>query len=177
MLARSRGWDFGRRDRPLLRRHCAAFALRHPGLWPRGLRYLLRKLRELGPGLLAGRGRIHKLSLHIHAFMDADRLERARCESCVFMTMTGAGPVSMCVHNARRDAEILKPLRAGHDGLFWDPRSGRWRTSPPDAPAPPDQLPLRRLKGRLRAQALARRQRPAAGPPQEVGAASFSDQS
>ncbi len=58
-----------------------ALALRHLDLLPRALAFGVRKLRQLGPGLWRARGRVHKLSFHVHAFMDADRLERARSKA------------------------------------------------------------------------------------------------
>ena len=53
---------------------------------------------------------MHKLSFFIQNFMDADSLDPARIQACSFMVMTANGPVSMCAHNARRDAFILQPL-------------------------------------------------------------------
>ena len=170
LFDRSRGWGFAGNGAKRLVRRCLAFAMRNPALWPGAVRYLGRKVRQLGLGLLRSRGRVQKLSVHIHSFMDAAQLERARCESCVFMTMTAAGPVSMCIHNARRDPEILKPLRLpGGDG-FWDPLTGKRKTGSARAVAP--DLPLKRLKGRRRLQAMAARR--AGG---QDAAASFSDQS
>lgn len=46
----------------------------------------------------------------IHGFMDAGALERERIDACVFKTMTAEGPMSMCLHNAKRDSFILQPL-------------------------------------------------------------------
>jgi pyruvate-formate lyase-activating enzyme len=153
LLARTEGIKFDRHDRRALLRSCLRIALHNPGLWPSAITFAARKLWELRRGLLASRGRLHKLSFHIHSFMDADRLERARCESCVFMAMTGNGPISMCVHNAKRDAFILQPVtvRSGHGIEPWYPLG---MATVPD----PARHPLKRLKGRTRRQILARRQ-------------------
>jgi hypothetical protein len=69
---------------------------------------------------------VNKLSFFIHDFMDACSLEAERIDACVFTTVTTRGPVSMCLHNAKRDAFILEdvPVTRG-DGLgFWDPLTG-----------------------------------------------------
>ena len=73
--------------------------------------------------LWAAGGRVNKLSFVIHDFMDACRLERERVDACAFMAMTQGGPISMCLHNAKRDAFILAPIRLG-GRRFWDPISG-----------------------------------------------------
>jgi len=46
--------------------------------------------------------------------------------------MTQCGPISMCLHNAKRDAFILAPIRLGtSDGKrFWDPLSGQVTEKP-----------------------------------------------
>ncbi|MFQ5534834.1 MAG: radical SAM protein [Sphingomonadales bacterium] len=120
---------------------CTIFAvgIRRPGQIGPCLRFAVRKIRAMRRDLWKARGRVHKLSFFVHNFMDAAKLERSRCESCVFMAATGEGLISMCVHNAKRDQFIL--------------RSGRVKT--PDGPAP--ILPLKRLKGRARAAALAQK--------------------
>lgn len=154
LLARTDRMTFERHDRRALLRTCLGFALRNPGLWPSGLAFAARKLWQLRRGLLASRGRLHKLSFHIHSFMDADRLERARCESCVFMAMTRDGPISMCIHNAKRDVFILQPVivESEHGTALWGPLTvdGRPTMAVPD----PRGHTLKRLKGRTRRQVL-----------------------
>ncbi len=68
---------------------------------------------------LAARGRVHKLTLFTHNFMDACALDSERIEACVFMAMTQDGPLSMCAYNAQRDAYLLKPLQTSHG--VWQP--------------------------------------------------------
>jgi hypothetical protein len=72
------------------------------------------------------RGRVNKLSFVIHNFVDACRLERDRVNACAFMAMTQRGPISVCLHDAKRDAFILAPIRlSAPDGTrFLDPVSG-----------------------------------------------------
>ncbi len=66
------------------------------------LKTLFKKLWALKKELIAGRGKVRKLSFFIHNFMDADNLDPERIEACSFMVLTAEGPVSMCVHNADR---------------------------------------------------------------------------
>jgi pyruvate-formate lyase-activating enzyme len=104
----------------------ARWVATQPWLWRRGLGWAARKLWAMRGDLVRGRGRVHKLSFLIHNFMDACALERDRVEACVFVAVTAQGPVSMCLHNARRDSFILEPLEVETDGgrRRWDPLSG-----------------------------------------------------
>ena len=123
------------RGRPLL---AAAIALRafaaRPKLWRGGLRWLVRSLWRARRDLWAARWRVRKLSIVLHNFMDASRLEAARLKACVFMVATAEGPLSMCLHNAKRD-QLMRP-GAG-----------------PDAD-PVAVYPLKFLKGRSRRRAI-----------------------
>ena len=131
-------------------RRFAVGLCRRPGLVWRSVLYAARKVRALRRGLWKARGRVDRLTFYIHNFMHADKLERDRCEACVFMTMTRDGPVSMCVHNAKRDAYILQPVR-GEDGAEWKPLGD-------DRPLRDvidiKVLPVNRLKGRARAERM-----------------------
>jgi pyruvate-formate lyase-activating enzyme len=90
-------------------RHLAV-AARRPHWLVEGLRFIVRHLWRARRDLLAARGRVRKLSIFIHNFMDGDSLDPERVEACSFMLMTADGPMSMCAHNARRDEYILKPI-------------------------------------------------------------------
>ena len=85
-----------------------------------------RKLWAMRADLLAGRGRVGKLSFFIHDFMGACALDRERIDACAFMAATADGPVSMCLHNAKRDSFILQPvkLRTAAGEQVWDPLTG-----------------------------------------------------
>ncbi|MEM7507081.1 MAG: radical SAM protein [Pseudomonadota bacterium] len=104
-------------------------------------------------GLVRGRPRVARLSVLIHNFMDAEALETARCESCVFMVATENGPLSMCAHNAERDRHIFTPARIETEAgtRWWHAETGEV-TAAPAAPQPAE-MPMKRLKGRLRAAA------------------------
>lgn len=97
-----------------------------PAVWPWALRWLARKAWQARHNLIAARGRVTKLSFVIHNFMDACCLDKERLEACTFMAATSGGPVSMCLHNAKRDDFILEPVAlAGVRGArFWNPASG-----------------------------------------------------
>ncbi|MGF1475781.1 MAG: radical SAM protein [Geminicoccaceae bacterium] len=152
LLAACRGrFDFlGRRREPLSAVGAAiGIFARNPQLWP-GLAVEMRRVwRGLGGvrGLWTSRFRIRRLSLHVHDFMDGDKLDHRRCEACMFMVATRDGPLSMCVHNAKRDAMILQPIfLSGKGAGSWHPLSGA-TTDVPD----PSSHGLKRTKGRTRA--------------------------
>ena len=114
--------------------------------------FAVKKLWALKSGLVRGH-RPHRISFFIHNFMDAEKLERERCESCVFMVATANGPLSMCVHNAKRDQMISQkvPEKEGQRG--WDPLA--------DEIVEAKALPFKKLKGRLRAQNQVQRKKSA----------------
>lgn len=115
---------FDRRDVPATARRVVGAALRRPYWLLRGGTFLVRKAWTLRRELLAGR-RISKMTFFIHNFMDAAALDEERIRNCSFMVMTADGPVSMCAHNARRDAYLLRPVSFGPGGhRMFDPRSG-----------------------------------------------------
>lgn len=132
-------------------------ALRHPLLALRVLRHALKLIWRLRGGLWSSRGRVHRMAVMIHNFMDADRLERDRCESCVFMVVTENGPLSMCVHNAGRDHHIFAPAKIEtRDRIWWWSAATGQRTAAPDR-GELGEMPFKNLKGRMRAAAFAAR--------------------
>ena len=106
-----------------------AHGVQHPAFLLHALGWLARKGWRMGRDLVAARGRLSKLTFFIHNFMDAGQLEPERVDACMFAVATSEGPVSMCRHNAVRDAELLKPLptRIG----FWNPLTGALNERPP----------------------------------------------
>ena len=104
----------------------AAFLARHPRLlWRIAARFANLAWRERRD-LWRAHGRVQKLSFFVHNFMDASALDRERCEACSFMVMTPEGPLSMCVHNAKRDDYLLVPARVMRENKlrFFNPATG-----------------------------------------------------
>ncbi|MGF1526870.1 MAG: radical SAM protein [Candidatus Competibacterales bacterium] len=115
-------WDRGSSWR--MARTFAGWWLRHPRHWGPCLAWAGRKGWQMFGALLAARGRVTHLSFLLHNFMDAQGLERERIDACAFKVMTRDGPVSMCLHNARRDEFVLQPVAVGHPVRFWRPLTG-----------------------------------------------------
>ncbi len=86
------------------------------------------------PELIKQGAKVGKISFFVHNFMDASQLERERCEACSFMVMTPEGPLSMCVHNAKRDDYLLVPAKVQRESkiLFFNPASGALEDRMPD---------------------------------------------
>lgn len=106
--------SFDRRDVRATAREVLKIAFSDPYYVVRGGAFLLKGMWALRAGLLSTRGKTGKITYFIENFQDADALDPERVSNCAFMVMTGAGPVSMCAHNARRD-EFLRGLPA-HPG-------------------------------------------------------------
>jgi 7,8-dihydro-6-hydroxymethylpterin dimethyltransferase len=133
-------------------------------LW--GLGWLTKSVVSLAPDLARARGRISPLSFVIHEFMDASCLDCDRVRACAFKVMTRDGPVSMCMHNAKRDDFILQPISVrdanrvnGQEIAFWQPLTGAVENLTPQAPPAPESHGLKRVKGRTRARVLETRDR------------------
>lgn len=141
-----------------IRRRAVTLAVQHPKLFLRLMAEGARWLWRLRGGLWRSRGRLGRMSILIHDFMDAEGLDRGRCESCVFMVATANGPLSMCVHNAERDAHVFapSPIDTPDGQRWWNPATGAFDKTEAanDLVA---EMPFKRLKGRMRAQAEARR--------------------
>ncbi len=119
-------------------------ALARPSLSLAALRWALALAWRLRRDLVAARGRVYKLTLFTHNFMDACALDPERVDACVFMAMTQDGPLSMCAFNARRDDFLLRPLQTS-EGV-WQPLAAA-----SDAVA---SFPIKWLKGRPRVAAM-----------------------
>jgi len=134
----------------------ARVAYTRPALAMRLIAEAARWVWKLKGGLIRSRGRIHRMSVLVHNFMDAEKLDRERCESCVFMVATEDGPLSMCVHNAERDKHIFAPseIETPQGPRWWNAETGALDSKPERHPVTPtDPVPFKRLKGRERARA------------------------
>jgi tetraether lipid synthase len=123
-----------RQNRSAAVRTFAKCVLGSLSLTRRGAAWLLRKLWHARGDLLCARGRVDKLTFFIHDFMDACSLEKERIDACVFTTATSEGPISMCLHNAKRDSFVLQPVRLADGKRFWNPLSNAVTPQPDPVP-------------------------------------------
>lgn len=124
------------------------------------LKWAGKKGWEMRRSLVAAKGRVRTISFVIHNFMDGCALERDRIEACIFKAMTADGPISMCMHNAKRDSFILQPVQicTPDGGKYWQPLTGDIvSTHEVRRCVPPEQHGLKRLKGRARQGSLIQR--------------------
>jgi 7,8-dihydro-6-hydroxymethylpterin dimethyltransferase len=110
------------------------YFLNHPqvffGVVKRFAKLVWRERRDF----FAARGKVGKISFFVHNFMDANSLDSERCEACSFMLMSAEGPISMCVHNAKRDDYLLVPAEVVRENqiLFFNPASGKFERQKPE---------------------------------------------
>lgn len=107
--------------------HVLFWALSRPAFLFLILRRLVAFTGRHARALWTGRKEIRKLTLIIHNFMDAKDLDPERIAACSFMVATDRGFVSMCAHNAAREAFIRKPLEMKtEEGVnVWNPLTGQ----------------------------------------------------
>ena len=125
-------------------RSLLAAGLANPSLTLAALRWGAGLLWRMRGPLIRARGRVHKLTLFTHNFMDACHLQADRVQACVFMAITQDGPLSMCAYNTQRDQYLLKPLTTS---------KGEWQPLAVDSTVVAS-FPIKRLKGRSREAAL-----------------------
>ena len=154
-----------------------AWGLRHPrqvaGVAGWGLRKLTAILSPRSNAeIITHRHRAGTVSFVVHNFMHACELEAERIQACIFKVMTGDGPLSMCVHNANRDAYILAPIAISGpsprssgttaSSNLWHPLGTASTDTPRAQPifvSAPDPVAhgLKHSKGRTRATLLSQR--------------------
>ncbi len=119
-----------------------------------GLKFLGRNFWRMRWDLLKSGFKVNKLSFFIHNFMDACKLEEERLEGCVFMVATKDGPLSMCMHNAKRDEYILAPvkMKSIEGEKVWNPLTGTLDPIPAGTifELDPTTLPMKNAKGRVK---------------------------
>ena len=148
LVARTAKTRFDRQSRSRAVEAFIRCVARNPEIIVLGGAWFARKLWAMRRDLLAARGRVNKLSFFIHNFMDACSLDLDRIAACVFKVATRDGPVSMCLHNAKRDAFILEPvpLRRADEEWLWDPLMGQMRGNPLWSARPSDTAAKAPLK-------------------------------
>ena len=152
--------DLQRNDVRSMAKRLLGWLAANPAYLLPALAWAGKKAWAVRKSLIAAKGRVRTISFVIHNFMGGRTLERDRIDACVFKVMTAHGPLSMCLHNAKRDRFILQPVRvhtrAGE--RFWQPLSGEVT---PSCESPGNMLPERKgmkyLKGRFKEQALEQR--------------------
>ncbi|MGH8674613.1 MAG: radical SAM protein [Burkholderiales bacterium] len=124
--------------------------LARPRLLVDSLGWLLRKAWAMKADLIRARRRYGKLTLFVHNFMDACHLEPQRIDACAFMVVTQDGPLSMCLHNAKRDQYVLEalPIRIGGTLKYWNPLNGKLEAQAPAKTSV--QLTRKNARGRAR---------------------------
>ncbi len=126
--------QFDRTDKRRALESLVDWAIKNPKLLPSGVKWLAKKGWQMKGDILQGAGKVNKLSFFIHNFMDACHLEQDRIDACVFMVASRDGPISMCLHNAKRDDHLLKPIEIQKEGViqFWNPVTGKFQNNKPD---------------------------------------------
>jgi 7,8-dihydro-6-hydroxymethylpterin dimethyltransferase len=134
ILERTRDLEYDRRSKPRMLAQIGRWLLKNPRTTMRVLGWAFRHLWAMRRDLIAARGKVHKLGFFIHNFMDAEHLECDRIESCAFMVATQNGPISMCLHNAKRDSFVLQPLAVQEQSklMYWNPLTGRLEDQKPE---------------------------------------------
>lgn len=155
--------SFDRRDRNRVIRTVLWHGLTHPKFAYKGLAWIFGNLWRMKGDVIRSRGKVGKLTLFIHNFMDAQHLEPERCEACAFTVMTPEGPMSMCVHNAKRDDYLLVPsvVKEENELKYFNPVSGRLEDTPPERIEV--SLTRKNARGRAKTRIEAERGRAVAG--------------
>lgn len=122
---------------------------RTPRYTPASLRWTWSAFRAIKGELIAARGRVRTLSFFVHNFMDACSLDAGRVDTCAFKVMTAGGPLSMCLHNAKRDHYVLQPTKlTGDSPRYWQPLSGEIRSDRDAEFGQPATSNTEKIKGR-----------------------------
>ncbi len=158
ILASSAHVTVNRANRYLLLKATAHYVLTHPGVLWGVLRRACGLLWRARRDFIAARGKFGKVSFFVHNFMDSTALDRERCDACSFMVMTPEGPLSMCVHNAKRDAYLLVASSVTQQNIvrFFNPVSGKLEHDLPTNIAV--TLTRKTARGRAKADSVAARE-------------------
>ena len=133
VIATSAHLTINRASRSALWKMVARYFLGHPAIfWGVARRFAALAWYERR-NLLAARCKVGKVSFFVHSFMDASALDKERCESCSFMVMTPEGPLSMCVHNAKRDDYLLvaAEVKRKNKLMYFNPATGQFEDRMP----------------------------------------------
>jgi 7,8-dihydro-6-hydroxymethylpterin dimethyltransferase len=124
---------FDRTNRRAVMNTLFDWAVKNPRMLTSGLGWTSKKLWRMKADILKARGKVNKLTFFMHNFMDACHLDKERIDACVFMVATRDGPISMCLHNAKRDQYLLQPIEVKAESAlrFWNPVTGKLENTLP----------------------------------------------
>ena len=148
-LASSAHLQINRADKKNIFKTIISYFATHPvmfwGVFSRFVEIIWRARRDF----VKARGKVGKISFFVHNFMDSKALDKERCEACSFMVMTPEGPISMCVHNAKRDDYLLVAAEVKRENkmMFFNPATGEFEDKMPSK----IQVSLNRKNARGRA--------------------------
>lgn len=128
LIEKTRGLELDRTSKLKLVKNIFQWLSKNPGILIPTLSFLAKKLWIMKWDVLKAR-KVRKLSFFAQNFMDASSLEVDRIHACSFMVMTPQGPISMCMHNAKRDDYILQPIQLKTKEV-WQPLTGKKEASP-----------------------------------------------
>lgn len=123
LIEKTRTLELDRTNKVKLAKNVINWLGQNPDFLFPAFKFAFRKLMEMKWDILKAR-RVGKLSFFIQNFMDASSLELDRIHACSFMVMTPQGPISMCMHNAKRDDYILQPIKLKSEQV-WQPLTGK----------------------------------------------------
>jgi 7,8-dihydro-6-hydroxymethylpterin dimethyltransferase len=126
ILASSAHLTVDRANKHSVKKTVASYFLKHPATFVGVVSRFARLVWKERSDFIAAKGKVGKISFFVHNFMDSSQLEKDRCDSCSFMVMTPEGPMSMCVHNAKRDDYLLVAAQVKRESkmMFFNPVSG-----------------------------------------------------
>jgi 7,8-dihydro-6-hydroxymethylpterin dimethyltransferase len=126
ILASSAHLTVNRANKSSVKRTVFNYFVRHPETLFGVLSRFAKLVWKERADFVAARGKFGKISFFVHNFMDSTQLEKERCDACSFMVMTPEGPMSMCVHNAKRDDYLLVPAKVTRENkvMFFNPVTG-----------------------------------------------------
>lgn len=145
---------FDRKNRMQTVKKVIGTVLQHSHLIIPGIKFVTRQGWKMKWDLIKSGFKVNKISFFIHNFMDACKLETDRIEGCVFMVATKDGPLSMCMHNAKRDEYILAPvtMKSEKGEKIWNPMTGAFDPIPEGTvfQMDPALFPMKHAKGRVK---------------------------
>ncbi len=133
ILASSANLVVDRANKHSVMKTVASYFVSHPAMFWGVVSRFVKLIWGARRNYIAARGKVGKISFFVHIFMDSSQLEQERCDACSFMVMTPSGPISMCVHNAKRDEYLLvvAEVRKNNVLRYFNPATGHFEDKLP----------------------------------------------